>query len=97
MIPDVGDYADEDWPDRVKNYAAMITRADETVGLDGSLAFLQGCVKHYDTAVLASMPELPFVDGAFDTVVSSHVIGHIPVEDKDRLLSEIARVIRPGG
>ena len=75
----------------------FMERARETVGLDGSLAFLTGCIEHYDGAVLASLPRLPFNDESFDVVASSHVIGHIAHADKDTLVSEIARVIRPGG
>jgi len=75
----------------------FLERARETVGLDGSLSFLRGCTEHYDAAVLASLPTLPFGDATFDVVASSHVIGHIAHEDKERLVSEIARVLRPGG
>lgn len=75
----------------------FIERASETVGLDGSLAFLTGCIEHYDAAVLASLPRLPFADGTFDVVASSHVLGHIPLGDKEELVGEIARVLRPGG
>lgn len=38
---------------------------------------------------------LPWPDGAFDAVVTAEVIEH--VVDTDRLLAEIARVLRPGG
>lgn len=75
----------------------FMERAAETVGLDGSLSFLRGCREHYDEAVLASLPRLPFRDGTFDAVVSSHVIGHIAFDDKDHLIGDIARVLRPGG
>lgn len=75
----------------------FVERAAETVGVDGSLSFLRGCREHYDRAVLASLPRLPFRDRAFDTVVSSHVLGHIPHQDKETLVAEIARVLRPGG
>lgn len=75
----------------------FIERAAETVGLDGSLAFLAGCAEHYNAAVLASLPRLPFADATFDVVASSHVLGHIPLDDKEELTAEIARVLRPGG
>ena len=38
---------------------------------------------------------LPFEDGSFDTVVSFHVLEH--TEDPGKVLSEMARVLRPGG
>jgi ubiquinone/menaquinone biosynthesis C-methylase UbiE len=43
----------------------------------------------------ASAEQLPFEEGAFDTVVSTLVL--CTVEDPRRALSEIARVLRPGG
>lgn len=75
----------------------FLERADTLIGVDGSLTFLRDCLDHYDAAVLASLPTLPFEDESFDTVASSHVIGHIPNEDKDALISEMARVLKPGG
>ena len=39
--------------------------------------------------------DLPFPDGEFDRVVASEVLEHIP--DDDRAISELVRVLRPGG
>lgn len=42
--------------------------------------------------------ELPFADGAFSGVVCFTMLHHVPsVGLQDRLLSEVARVLRPGG
>lgn len=49
----------------------------------------------YLDLVKASATKMPFPDGAFGTVVSNCVIEHIP--DVDATISEIARVLRPGG
>lgn len=43
----------------------------------------------------ASVQELPFDDGSFDVVFYHHVIEHVP--DPPDSLTEIARVLRPGG
>jgi cyclopropane fatty-acyl-phospholipid synthase-like methyltransferase len=51
----------------------------------------------YDETVRAELDKLPFAEGSFDYVVSLDVIGHIPVEQKDAVLQEIKRVLRPGG
>jgi SAM-dependent methyltransferase len=40
---------------------------------------------------------LPFADGRFAIVTFSEVLEHLPVERVNFVLSEIARVIRPGG
>jgi dolichol-phosphate mannosyltransferase len=39
---------------------------------------------------------LPFGDGAFDCVICSQVIEHIP-EENGRLLDELTRILKPGG
>jgi SAM-dependent methyltransferase len=46
-------------------------------------------------AQVADVQELPFADGAFDTVVAAWMLYHVP--DVGRGLAEIARVLRPGG
>ncbi len=44
---------------------------------------------------LADAQELPFEGGAFDAVVANHVLYHVP--DRERALSETARVLGPAG
>jgi SAM-dependent methyltransferase len=51
----------------------------------------------YDLTGAAELTRLPFRDDSFDYVVSLDVLGHVEFEDKDAVLSEIARVLRPGG
>ncbi len=43
----------------------------------------------------SSVCALPFSDGAFDTVICTEVLEHIP--DDRRAVAEIVRVIKPGG
>jgi SAM-dependent methyltransferase len=43
----------------------------------------------------AVLPELPFADASFDTVVANFVLNH--VEDPRAALAELRRVTRPGG
>jgi SAM-dependent methyltransferase len=51
----------------------------------------------YDQALQATLDALPFADATFDYVTSLDVLGHVPMEDKDRVLDEIRRVLKPGG
>lgn len=51
----------------------------------------------YDFTATSKLTQLPFPDHAFDYVVSLDVIGHISFEEKDAVLAEIKRVLRPDG
>lgn len=51
----------------------------------------------YDKSVSALLSQLPFPDHSFDYVVSLDVLGHIAFEEKDSVISEIRRVLRPEG
>ncbi|MGH9960840.1 MAG: class I SAM-dependent methyltransferase, partial [Pyrinomonadaceae bacterium] len=51
----------------------------------------------YDVTLTAELSRLPFPDASFDYVVSLDVIGHVGLEEKDEVLGEIKRVLRPGG
>ena len=47
--------------------------------------------------MVASALELPFPDASFDTVSAWEVIEHVPKGTEAKLLSEICRVLKPGG
>jgi len=51
----------------------------------------------YDSTFAAELSRLPFPDKSFDYVVSLDVLGHVGAEEKDAVLAEIKRVLRPGG
>ncbi len=51
----------------------------------------------YDATFRAVLTHLPFADATFDYVVSLDVLGHVGFEEKDAVLAEITRVLRPGG
>lgn len=67
------------------------------IGLDLSRLSLKNASTIYQGAIQASATALPFADESFDYVVSLDLLGHIPIERKDRLLAEIYRVLKPGG
>jgi SAM-dependent methyltransferase len=64
----------------------------ETVGVDISAAALAGQERR---TVVADMRELPFADSEFDAVLSVQSLEHVP--DPDRVLAEVARVVKPAG
>jgi ubiquinone/menaquinone biosynthesis C-methylase UbiE len=47
--------------------------------------------------LVAPATRLPFGDGRFDVVLTSHVIKHLDDEAMAAAFSEVARVLRPGG
>jgi SAM-dependent methyltransferase len=51
----------------------------------------------YDNALTTPLTQLPFPDHVFDYVVSLDVLGHVRFEEKDAVLTEIKRVLRPDG
>lgn len=68
------------------------------VGVDLSPEGAQAVRRNgYDTGLNAILSHLPFADHSFDYVVSLDVLGHIAFEEKDSVIAEIKRVLRPGG
>lgn len=51
----------------------------------------------YDATYQAELSHLPFPDSSFDYVVSLDVLGHIEFKEKDAVLAEVKRVLRPDG
>ena len=80
--------------------------ADYLVGADLSLASLQRCAERMQRLGLAERvllvhadaAFLPFADATFDAVASCQMIEHVPSDRmRHRVVSEIARVLKPGG
>jgi cyclopropane fatty-acyl-phospholipid synthase-like methyltransferase len=67
-------------------------------GVDLSPECVQAARRNgYDSTFSAELSHLPLPDDSFDYVVSLDVIGHVGFEEKDAVLAEIRRVLRPGG
>ncbi len=73
----------------------------EFFGVDYSLACISYAKNQYKKQrvkfVQHDGAELPYPNGSFDYLVSSHVMEHIKEKDQPLYLKEIARVLRPGG
>jgi SAM-dependent methyltransferase len=65
------------------------------IGLDILLHKLRFLRNRHTRLVQGTIFTLPFPDGAFDTVICSEVIEHIP--DQASVFQEMTRVLRPGG
>ena len=75
----------------------LFAQVGETAGVDLSRSSAAAAKAVYTITAAADLRNLPFPDASFDFVVSSDVLGHVSLSDKDLVLSEIVRVLRPGG
>lgn len=69
----------------------------QAVGLDISAAKLRCARKHGKPLCQGDIAHLPFADAAFDAVVCSEVIEHVPQPAARRGMGELLRVLRPKG
>lgn len=76
---------------------ALLGRGCRTIGIDFSPAMLAFARNRAPNATFieADAQALPLVDAEFDVVVSNLGVCHVP--DQPRVLSEVRRVLRPGG
>jgi demethylmenaquinone methyltransferase/2-methoxy-6-polyprenyl-1,4-benzoquinol methylase/phosphoethanolamine N-methyltransferase len=83
--------------------ARRVGRGGSVVGIDAAPAMIEvarskarrtGSPARFQIETVEAMS---FPDGAFDVVLSSLMMHHLPGELKGRALSEIRRVLRPGG
>jgi SAM-dependent methyltransferase len=74
---------------------AALVCAPEVVGVDLSPAAVEAARSRGVDAQVADVQSLPFADGEFDIVLANWMLYHLP--DLERGVTEIARVLRPGG
>lgn len=67
----------------------------EVLATDLSLRMVELAAERGLDARVADVQELPFGDRSFDCAVANAMLYHVP--DLDRALSELARVLEPGG
>lgn len=80
------------------HYPSTVEELTVTDGLEGMLARARrraAAVERTVVATRALAERLPFDDASFDTVVASLVL--CSVDDQDRVLAEIRRVLKPDG
>lgn len=76
---------------------ALAKAGNSVTGADFSAKMLSHARNRFPTGdfVEADAQNLPFTDGSFDSVVCSFGLMHVP--DQPKALSEIRRVLKPGG
>ncbi|SDS88716.1 class I SAM-dependent methyltransferase [Actinoplanes derwentensis] len=77
--------------------ALAYTRGVKVVAVDAEPSMVEATRRRIPDARVhhATLPDLPFDDGVFDTVVANFVVNH--VGDPLAAVSEMRRVTRPGG
>jgi dolichol-phosphate mannosyltransferase len=73
----------------------IIQDLPQVIGLDILLPKLRFLRDRHSPLVQGDIFALPFPDAAFDAVICSEVIEHIP--DRPSLFGELTRILRPGG
>lgn len=74
-----------------ENYQAL------TTGLDISINSLKTCNQRGLNAICGSVISLPLANETFDFISSITVLLHIPNDLKEKTISELYRVLKPGG
>jgi ubiquinone/menaquinone biosynthesis C-methylase UbiE len=75
--------------------SSRIIGSGKLVGLDIVLAKLRYARRYGNPLVHGSIFSLPFKDEAFDCVICSEVVEHVPADEQ--VFSELVRVLQPGG
>lgn len=78
---------------------ALLKRKDVMLtGVDLSPEFAEIARQNgYDETYVSQLTSLPFADASFDYVVSLDLLGHVGFDEKDAVIAEIKRVLRPDG
>jgi ubiquinone/menaquinone biosynthesis C-methylase UbiE len=78
---------------------SLSKKADEVWGVDMDQQALAEAAKNYPNIkfIHQTGAELPFPDEMFDAVILSDVIEHVGDENKQHVIDEIWRVLKPGG
>ena len=66
-------------------------------GVDTAFERTAGRATPYLTPVEARAEALPFADASFDAVLCVEMLEHVPAAAREAVLSELLRVLRPGG
>ena len=83
-----------------KTTSTLLDMGYEVTGIDFSEKAVEYCRSFFGNAAefrTASATDLPFDDGSFDYVTCVHVLEHLTDEELETAVSEISRVLLPGG
>jgi SAM-dependent methyltransferase len=75
----------------------LVAQYGEVHGIDYSVASLVQNRGVYTEVIQCSATTVPYPSSYFDVILSDNVLGHVPYEEKDEVISEMARLLKPGG
>jgi SAM-dependent methyltransferase len=76
---------------------AWLAKRYRVTGLDASDESVRACSQLYSDTIAGDICNTGFSTGCYDAVVSKFVLEHLPEEAAAEALTEIARVLKPGG
>lgn len=79
----------------VSNYLIEQCGVHHVIAVDNCVEMLSRNKSHKATCVISNVEKLPFLDESFDCVVSRQCLHY--VEEVDKALKEVYRVLKPGG
>ncbi len=79
----------------VGNLLERLTAPGKAIGVDFSLGMIRAASRRSPSVLLGDSMKLPFRDESFDLVLARSLLHHLP--NIERGISELARVLRPGG
>ncbi len=74
-----------------------LAQKGEVTGIDLSLNSLKKTTEFYKLSVQANVLNMPFPDTAYDLVTSCYAFEHFRPDEKQLLLNQFYRVLKPGG
>ncbi len=87
-----------------KTLSGILKTNSKVTAIDSSKMAVELCKKmaeklgRSDAEILvADVCRLPFPDSSFDIVIAFHILEHLLSEDREKAVSEIKRVLVPGG
>lgn len=80
-----------------RDAAAFLEAGYDYVGIDLSIEHARRCSDRGAPVTVASARQLPFRDASFDVIWTMSTLMHVPERAISTVLSELSRVLRPGG
>jgi ubiquinone/menaquinone biosynthesis C-methylase UbiE len=84
-----------------KTLSAMLSQPWRITALDVSMEAVRlcraSCASDKVDLLAADARHLPFPDRIFDAVFAFHMVGHVPMSEREKIASETARVLKVGG